>query len=218
LKPVIVTFGFSFIVGLTALFTTEAQAQCPPPTGYKSIGGTCYRVKGVEATVETTKVGNPATQKKSVQCTIFPEPEPGETQTLGVLFCGNKGGNQPPGQRLVLVPQGLGILTSDQVPINKLDSSKNGGTAVVSCIAGKPEEYSAFDHLCSPGQSAFDFVPCAFNSKIKYTDDSKNTTIEAVGHHCVLPSCNTLTWDRRLGRPEPRAYDCPDETKFVPAD
>lgn len=205
-KVGIIAVGLSVIAGLLPVFVPQADAAvCPPPTGYKSIGGTCYSVKGVLVDTTLKFTGNLARNPKSFKAEITPIGS-------GILFCGNAGGNQAPGQRIVPVfePLSCGPVKLLQVDV---DSSQNGGTAEhVLCEANLSTE--ALDRLghqyCSAGQFAIDFVPCDFTSQVTYMDNRTDppSTIETAKHVCTLPSCETLRWDNKLGRPEPRQYDC----------
>jgi hypothetical protein len=203
LRPRIIALGLSFIAGLMAVFVTEANAVvCPPPTGYKSIGGTCYKVKGVEINAEVNHTGHVQRHPKSFHGEIFTGVEG------GVLFCGNKGGNQPPGQRIV--PVDTPLTCSHSIEPQDVVSSRNGGTAHVRCTALLPSDVlqALGDQYCIPGQEAFDFVPCAFLSDVTYVDDETSTVIETARHSCFLPDCPSLRWNNKAGRPEPRDYEC----------
>ncbi len=204
LRAGIVALGLLMVAGLTIVFTTPAGAVvCPPPTGYKSIGGTCYYVNGVEIFTTLKFTGNLNRNPKSFRSDITPT-----ENAVGILFCGNNGGNQAPGQRIIPFTQSLSCET--QIFPSDVDSPQNGGTAVdVQCSAMlSPGELDTLDILCSSGQFAIDFIPCDFNSVVKYKSLRDGTIIEEALHHCTLPSCETLRWDNKAGMPEFRQYDC----------
>ena len=202
LRPRIIALRLSLVAGLLIVFMTEVNAvTCPPPTGYKTIGATCYKVKGVEINAEVNHTGHLQKNPKSFHGEIFTSAEG------GILFCGNKGGNQPPGQKIVPVKPPLEC--SQSIVPQDVVSSQNGGTAIVTCTALLPPLVlqALGDEHCTPGQEAFDFVPCAFSSDVTYMDDNKSTVIETARHRCSLLNCGTLRWDKSKGAPERRAYD-----------
>jgi hypothetical protein len=193
-----------------AIFVPKADAVvCPPPSGYKSIGGTCYKVKGVEIVFQEVKnTGNLQTKPKFVSGLIDTQGQP------GILFCGNRGGNQPPGQRLVVANEPL--FCFKQIDPQNVFSPRNGGTATVTCTALlSPEALLALgEENCAPGQEAFDFVPCSFLSDVTYSEglitdaDPEPPLIETARHFCTLPSCETLGWNNKTRLPEARDYEC----------
>ena len=95
LRSRITVLGLGLIAGL-AVFVTEANAQCPPPTGFRYIGGTCIYTGSVRIEAEVNHTGNLKKKPKSFHSSI---------QTVlpagGMLYCGNKGGNRPEEQRIV---------------------------------------------------------------------------------------------------------------------
>lgn len=206
-----IVLGLTLFTSLMADFVPEASAiVCPPPSGYKSIGGTCYKVKGVQIDAEVKFTGQLQRNPKSFHGDIAP-------QGVGILYCGNQGGNQPPGQRLVVTSAHL--TCSQEIFQQNVVSSQNGGTAKVTCTA----QLDPFvlqqlgDENCAPGHEAFDYVPCEFLSDVTYTSDSDASIIETARHHCWLPSCETLGWNNKTGLPEPRDYECdPDPIEIVP--
>jgi hypothetical protein len=195
-RPILV-LGFAFI-GLLSFFVSAAEAACPPPTGFRYIGGSCYFVKGVEIEAEVNHTGQkPQKDHKTFSANID------VTGSTGILFCVNKPGKQPPGQKIVPVPAGQTLSCSSAV--TNVVSNQDGGTGQVVCTAQVPN-LSNFDQHCSSGQVAIDFVPISFLSDVTYSDD--NGTIESAKHSCTLPSPETLQWDRATNRPERRPYDC----------
>jgi hypothetical protein len=201
LKPGIIALGLLIVAGLLIGYVTDAGAVvCPPPTGYKSIGSTCYYVNGVIVDTTLYFTGNLTKNPKSFSAEITPT-------GFGVLFCGNNGGNQAPGQRII--PFSSPLTCSVPVQSSDVDSNANGGTADhVLCDAKlSPTELDNLDVYCSTGQFAIDFIPCSFDSVVKYQSD-KDGTIEQAKHHCDLPSCETLRWDNKAGMPEFRQYEC----------
>lgn len=200
----ILVVGFS-VFGLVALFASDAQA-CPPPTGFRYVGGSCYRVKGIELTAEVNHAGNPKKEPKTLSADFTPIGLNQGQEPIGVLFCVNRPGHQPPGQRLVPVPPQVQMGCSAKV--TNLVSPNDGGTAEVVCTSKLTRtELQFFDSFCSSGQVAIDFVPIRFLSDVRYAKDDE-TLIEEARHDCVLPSPETLAWDRKLGRPEPREFEC----------
>lgn len=207
MRPLIIALALSLFTGLMAIFVPEADAiVCPPPSGYKSIGGTCYKVKGVQIDAEVNHAGRLQRNPKFFSGFIDTQAQP------GILFCGNRGGNQPPGQRLVITD--IPLTCSTQIQPQDVVSTNNGGTAKVTCTALlPPQELQALgDANCAPGQEAFDYVPCSFLSDVSYSDglttDEDPPLIETARHSCTLPSCTTLGWNNKTGLPEQRAYDC----------
>jgi len=199
---VVLGLGFS-----TGLVKEAGAVVCPPPTGYKSIGATCYYVNGVIVDTTLTNVGNLNRNPKSFEANIDPT-QHNTVAGVGMLFCGNNGGNQAPGQRIIPVTSPLSCAVS--LKTSDVDSPQNGGTADhVLCDAKlTPVELDALDIYCSNGQFAIDFVPCQFDSTVKYISDTDNSIIEQAVHRCTLPSCETLRWNNKAGMPEFRQYDC----------
>lgn len=204
LRPRISALGLGLIAGLMAVFVTEANAGCPPPTGFRSIGGTCYFTQGVDIVAEVNHTGQLQQHPKSFDGFIQPE-------GTGVLFCGTKfvgKPHQPPGQRLVVTTKPLTCST----PIHPTDvtSTQNGGTASVTCHAllDPTVLQSLGNTFCSSGQVAYDYVPCKFTSEVSYIDDETSTDIESAKHSCSLDSCETLAWDKQRNLPELRPYEC----------
>jgi hypothetical protein len=199
--------GLSLIAGLVASFVNEANAViCPPPTGYKSIGGTCYYVNTVGIHAELKNTGKLEKNPKSFSAVIAPT-------GVGVLYCKNKAGKQPPGQRLVSSTQQLTCST----PVEPSDvvSQQNGGTAQVVCTAKlSDEDLAALGQLyCATGQFAVDFVPCEFYSDVTYTDETDPTqpnNIETAKHHCKLDTsvCEAIPWDKTTDSPKETPYPC----------
>jgi hypothetical protein len=194
------------LVASLGCVTYAHAAVCPPPTGYKSIGGTCYYVNtvGVEAQLKNT--GNLKQHPKSFRVEIAPT-------GVGVLYCKNKAGNQPPGQRLISATEQLTCST----PVNPSDviSQQNGGTAKVTCTADLSAELKAAlgDLYCSTGQSFADFVPCEFYSDVTDLDDTDPTqasVIETAKHHCKLDTsvCEAIPWDKTTNSPQKTPYPC----------
>ena len=207
LRSRITVLGLGLIAGL-AVFVTELNAQsCPPPAGFRLIGKTCIYTGSVRIEAEVNHTGNLEEKPKSFH---------GSIQTVlpagGMLYCGNKGDNQPQEQKIVPI---LASLQCD-VPVKKVDSQKDYGTASVECLA--QADLRRLDRFCTPGQVAFAFVPCEFQSVVTYTDKSKKrpAVIEQACHRCTLSSCNTLGWDRQNGRPERRLYDSCEGPFVVP--
>jgi hypothetical protein len=199
----VLVLGLGFF-GLLALFATDAHAGCPPPTGFRYIGGACYFVKGVEIEAEVNHTGNLKKDPKTFSADIA-------VVGNGILYCKNKAGSQPPGQKIVPVPNQINMNCSTSV--SNVVSNQNGGTANVVCTAklirSNPpslDDLSLFDPFCSSGQVAADFVPITFLSDVKYDDSTGN--IESATHSCELPFPETLRWDRAADRPERRAYEC----------
>jgi hypothetical protein len=199
----ILVLGLGFF-SLLALFATDAHAGCPPPTGFRYIGGACYYVKGVEIEAEVNHTGSLTKDPKTFAADIT-------VQGNGILFCKNKAGNQPPGQKIVPVPNVIEMNCLSSV--TNVVSNKNGGTANVVCTAklirSNPpteDDLSLFDAFCASGQVAVDFVPIKFLSDVTY--DATTGNIESARHSCDLPNPETLRWDRAADRPERRAYDC----------
>jgi hypothetical protein len=189
----------SAFIGLLTFFVGPADAGCPPPTGYRYIGGSCYFVKGVEIDAQVNHTGNLNKDPKTFSASIAIE---GGT---AILFCKNKAGHQPPGQKIVPVPVGTQLTCSTGV--NNVVSNQNGGTANVVCTALLVgQDLSAFDAFCTTGQVAADLVPIQFLSDVTY--DATTGHIESAQHQCTLPSPETLAWDRATDKPERRAYDC----------
>jgi hypothetical protein len=204
LRPRIIVLSLSLIAGLLAVFVTEANAQCPPPTGFRYIGGTCTYTQGVDIVTDLNNTGKPQLHPKSLHAVV-------QQTGTGVLFCGTKfleKPRQPPGQRLVVTTQTLTCST----PIMPTDitSTTNGGTATVTCHALlTPQALQALgDQFCSSGQIAYDFVPCTHTQDVTYFDDEKAIVIEAARFPCSLASCETLVWDKNRNLPELRQYQC----------
>jgi hypothetical protein len=194
LLPTILGFA---VFGVLAL-ASEAHAGCPPPTGFRYIGGACYYVKGVEIDAEVNHTGNLNKDPKTFSADIAV----GDT---GIVFCKNKAGKQPPGQKIVPVQNPVTMNCSTAV--SNVVSNQNGGTANVVCTAKLVgPDLAAFDSFCASGQVAADFVPITFLSDVKY--DGSTGNIESANHSCTLPNPETLAWDRAADRPERRAYDC----------
>lgn len=197
LPMLVVGFG---AIGLSPLVVTEAHAACPSGTRY--IGGCCYKVKGVEIDAEVNHTGQLRRDPKAVSASIVPAGN-------GILFCVNKPGKQPPGQKIIPVPLGTTLECSTQVQNNDVVSPQNGGTAQVACIANlEGADLRNLDQFCATGQQAIDFVPITFLSGVTYSDE--DGAIETARHSCTLPNPETLAWDRALNRPEPRDYECID--------
>jgi len=211
LRPLIIVLGLTLFTGLMVIFVPEASAiVCPPPSGYKSIGGTCYKVKGVQIDAEVTRAGRLQRNPKFFSGFIDTQGQP------GILFCGNRGGNQPPGQRLVVT--NVPLTCSTQIQPQDVVSPNDGGTAQVRCTALLPPEelQTLGDANCAPGQEAFDFVPCSFLSDVTYSNgtiEDPESAIETARHSCTLDYapeslCTTLAWDNKTGLPEQRNYQC----------
>ena len=193
----ILVLGLGFF-SLLALFATDAHAGCPPPTGFRYIGGACYYVKGVEIEAEVNHTGmKPQKDGKTFAGNID------VTGSTGIVFCVNKPGKQPPGQKLVPVNSGQTLLCS--TPVTNVVSSQNGGTGKAVCTA-LVTDLSFYNQYCPIGQVAIDFVPISFLSDVTYSDDAG--VIESAKHSCNLPSPETLQWDRTTNRPERRQYEC----------
>jgi hypothetical protein len=195
----ILVLGLGFF-GLLTLFATDVHAGCPPPTGFRYIGGACYYVKGVEIEAEVNHTGRtPQKDGKTFAADI------NVTGSTGIVFCVNKPGKQPPGQKLV--PVDSGDTLSCSTAVTNVVSSLNGGTGKAVCTALlTATDLSFYSQYCPSGQVAIDFVPISFLSDVTYSDDAG--TIESARHSCSLPNPETLQWDRTTNRPERRAYDC----------
>src|SRR5437016_8415996 len=102
-------------ISVIVMLVTEANAGLCP-VGYTYIGGKCYKTKGVDCEVDLKRLGNVAQHPKSLDCTISPSGQ-------GVLFCGNKASNQPPGQVPVLFTGTFGGATP--IDPNKVDKHGN---------------------------------------------------------------------------------------------
>jgi hypothetical protein len=204
LKRGLIGLGLLVVVGVMTGYVTDASAVvCPPPTGFRSIGGTCYYVNGVIVDTTLKFTGNLTRNPKSFSASITPT-----AGSVGILFCGNNGGNQAPGQRII--PFTSSLFCNVPVQPSDVDSSASGGTAEhVICDAKlSPEELEDLDSNCSTGQFAIDFIPCSFDSQVTYKDDRQGSIIETAKHHCDLPSCETLRWDNTAGAPEFRQFEC----------
>ena len=205
LRSRITVLGLGLIAGL-AVFVTEANAQICPP-GHRYIGGTCISTGSVRIEAEVNNTGDLKKTPKSFH---------GSIQTIlpagGMLYCGNKGDNQPQEQKIVPIPASFEC----DVPVKKVVSRENYGTASVECLA--QDNLRRLDKFCTSGQVAFAFVPCEFQSVVTYIDKSKKppAVIEKACHRCTLSSCNTLGWDRQNGRPERRLYDSCEGPFVVP--
>lgn len=201
--------GFG-VIGLLPFLATDAHAACPPPLGFRYIGGACYKVKGVEVDAEVNHTGQLRRNPKTFSAEIAPGP-------FGIVFCANKPGKQPPGQKIVPVETQNPLQCSTSVDPDDVVSSQNGGTAQVGCTAVlQGAALRAYDKFCPTGQVAIDFVPITFSSVLRYADED-DTTIEGVLHRCTLPNPETLAWDRTLNRPEPREFECPGDPEVPPA-
>jgi hypothetical protein len=206
LSMLVVGFG---AIGLLQLFVTDAHAACPPPSGFRYIGGACYRVKGVEVDAEVNHTGQLRRNPKKFFAEIAPGP-------FGIVFCANKPGKQPPGQKIVPVETQNTLKCEATVDPDDVVSSQNGGTAQVGCTAVlMGADLRAYDKFCPSGQHAIDFVPITFSSVLRYADEDDE--IEGVLHRCTLPNPETLAWDRTLNRPEPREFECPGDPEVPPA-
>jgi hypothetical protein len=195
------SFGF---FGVLAFSATDAHAACPPPTGARYIGGTCFTVKGVQVNAQVNHTGNLNQKPKTFDAVID------VTGSFGIVFCGNNGGNQPPGQVFAPIQQAT-QLTCDGGPVPILPqnvvSNQNGGTANVVCTARLVgAALAAYDEFCTPGQFALDFVPITFEAGVKYDDATGE--IEHSIFECELPNPGTLKWNRTTNLPEPRPYNC----------
>ena len=192
------------VIGSLTTFVKDASAVvCPPPTGFKSIGATCYYVNGVIVDAQLKFVGNLNAHPKSFKADLAPTGD-------GVLFCGNNGGNQAPGQRIIQFVEPFSCKPVD-LKTSDVDSPQNGGTADhVLCDARvTPEQLQSLgDKYCSNGQFALDFIPCQFDSIVTYTSDTDGSVIEQAKHRCSLANCTTLKWNNKAGMPEFRQYDC----------
>lgn len=214
LRLLIIALALGLSTTMMAVVVPNADAVvCPPPSGYKSIGGTCYKVKGVQIDVEVNHAGQLQQKPKIFSGIIDTQGQP------GLLYCGNRGGNQPVGQRIVVIDVPLSCST--QINPQDVVSQQNGGTANVTCTALlPPDELQRLGELhCTPGQTAFDYVPCGFLSDVTYSNgtlDSPGTSIETARHSCILPLCATLGWDNKTGLPEARDYECVGPIDVVP--
>jgi hypothetical protein len=206
LRPLIIALALSLCTGLMAIVVPKADAVvCPPPSGYKSIGGTCYKVKGVRIDAQVNHAGRIQRNPKFFSGIIDTQGQP------GILFCGNRGGNQPPGQRLVVTD--VPLTCSTQITPQDVISTNDGGTANVTCTALLPfDELQALGEAnCTPGQEALDYVPCSFLSDVTYSDGTiaePGDVIETARHSCTLPLCTTLGWNKSTDLPEARDYEC----------
>ena len=198
--------GISVPVIASAILVSEVKADCPPPTGYKRIGGTCYFVNGVriEGNINGTSGGGGLVKNpKKFEAAITP------IGGTGALYCKNKQGKQPPGQRYAATSDELGC--SKNVDEADVTSSQNGGEAAVGCTAnltaGKLEELG--QRYCPTGQTAVDFFPCEFYSDVMYTS-SKDGLIETAKHHCSLDlnTCLSIPWDPETDMPTRTPYTC----------
>ena len=176
------------------------------PLGTGTSEGHATSRRGVVIEAEVNHTGQLQRHPKSFLGDIVTgAPElPGAIQG-GMLFCGNNGGHQPRGQRIVPVLAPLRCETSSENFVSV--SPNDGGTAKVTCkaIADLP----SLDQYCTPGQVAFDFVPCSLTSDVTYMDEEEDppAVIETARHRCSLLNCGTLRWDKSKGAPERRAYD-----------
>ena len=196
--------GFGFF-GVLAFSATDAHAGCPPPTGTRYIGGTCFTVKGVQISAQVNHTGNLNQNPKTFSAVID------VTGTFGLVFCGNSGGNQPPGQTLAPIAGKPTTLTCDEGPVpispQNVVSNQNGGTANVTCTALLVgEARRKYDQFCTPGQFALDFVPITFQAGVKYDDETGE--IENDIFTCTLPNPETLKWNKKTNLPEPRPFEC----------
>jgi hypothetical protein len=200
--------GLSFLVagfglfGLLAFSATDAHAGCPPPTGTRYIGGTCFTVKGVEVDAQVNHTGNLQRNQKKLTADITVT-----GGTFGIVFCKNKAGKQPPGQVLAPIPTTETFSCFTKVNPQDVFSSQNGGTAQVGCTA-LVADLSIYDPACSTGQHAVDFVPIQFLAGVTYSDLTGTDVIEFDGFTCELPDFQTLKWDRTTDLPEKREYNC----------
>lgn len=186
-----------FCIAGLSLVATGASAGCA--TGYVYIGGSCYRAKGVQADIEVKKVANAEQNPKFLQMTIHPS-----STVAGILFCGNRASNQPPGITPVIFTGTFGASTT----INS--ATKNGSTRVSLTALLSADQLAALDAYCPNTQNfdALDFVPCQFDSALHLSDINTSRSLEAVTHACTLADCYSLKWDKKTDLPEPRAFDC----------
>jgi len=199
--------GLRLVAALMVVCVNDGYAAiCPPPTGYKSIGQTCYYVNTVGIHVELKNTGNLKNHPKAFRADLAPT-------GVGVLYCKNKAGKQPPGQRLISTTQQLTCST----PVEPSDvvSQQNGGTAQVVCTAklSDPDLLALGQLYCATGQFAVDYVPCEFYSVVTYTDETDPTSpsdIETAKHHCKLDTsiCEAIPWDYTTNSPKETQYPC----------
>jgi hypothetical protein len=185
-------------IGVIAMLVTEANAGLCP-VGYTYIGGKCYKTKGVDCEVDLKRLGNVAQHPKSLDCTISPSGQ-------GVLFCGNKASNQPPGQVPVLFTGTFGGATA--IDPNTVDKHGNAHVQVIAVLSQSQLDDLAIDNCPNLNFTALDFVPCAFTSQVDLVNDETSGNIETAKDSCSLPDCQSLKWNKKTNKPEQRDYDC----------
>jgi hypothetical protein len=198
-----------FGMSLLAIFVTEAHAiVCS--TGFRLIGGSCYKVKGVACEVDLQQLGNVTQHPKQLACNI--NPPPGQEGVLeGLLFCGNPASNQPPGQVPVLFscPEGSSSCFGGVTSVDP-NAVKRGRTHVQVIALPTADQLNNLAQIHCPNEKfiGLDFVPCAFSSELDLIDVETSDIDEAAKHSCSLPDCSSLTWNKKAHMPEQRDYEC----------
>lgn len=181
-----------------ALLASEAFACA---SGYIYMSGRCVKwTKGVLADVDLKNLANAEQNPKRLDLRIDPS-----TTVAGLLFCGNRASNQPPG----IVPV---IFSQPFFGSTFITSATGGGANRVSVTALlSAEQLAALDVNCPNRQNfdALDFVPCEMATTLQLSDVNKSSVLESYTDKCTLPNCSTLKWDRKTGMPERREYSCP---------
>jgi hypothetical protein len=196
-KHVVLTF---FAIAVLALFATEAAAQtCVSSTGKigRYIFGKCYYPASVRAEVDLTHLNDAQQNPKLLQ--LFATPI-----GSGLLFCGNRSSNQPPGVIELLVQE---TLTGQTV----VAAANRAGSVHVSVTANLSETTLLdLEGFCPNEQNytVLSFVPCAFNGVLRLLDIGTERELEVATDSCTLQDCNTLRWDNKAGMPEQRPYTC----------
>lgn len=178
----------------------------------KSSSGACLMYTGSVRCedLNASGLGNVNKDPKYWSCKV--EKPLDNTVLPGIVYCGNKGGNIGVGAQAWIANgfSGLATITPSQVDKNGFAS---GG--LVSATANAAQ-LAALDYVCwsqNSNWNAIDFVPTAMSVAVQVLDENGVLTytgsqLNETTFDCVLPNPETMTWDKKAGTPERRAYNC----------
>jgi hypothetical protein len=194
-------FKRTFLIGvlvlsLVALLGAEARAR----VCIAKVGGICVKWSGsVECGIAASGLG---------KCTDV---------TLGcdvkgtdkwAVACGNPGDNSwtAPGIQIVYFEGGV----SGELAVDPTTCDRNGNVFVTVYADPNKELLDnmwAADVCPNPNWYPRDAVPCSMKAR-DYELNADGCTVADATFDCVLPSCETLGWDKDNQKFERRQYEC----------